>query len=48
MAMAVLWAPIALVIPELPNLSSPGEINSFYAEHGHTMKFILASVSLGR
>jgi hypothetical protein len=47
LAMAVLWAPIALVITELPNLSSPGEIDSFYAEHGQTMRFVLASVSLG-
>jgi hypothetical protein len=47
MATAALWAPIALVIPELPNLSSSEEIESFYAEHGETMKFILASVTVG-
>lgn len=45
--MALLWAPMALVIPELPNLASATEIDRFYAEHAETMKIILASVSLG-
>jgi len=45
--MALLWAPMALVIPELPNLASAAEIHDFYLEHAETMKVILASVSLG-
>jgi hypothetical protein len=46
-ALAVLWAPMALVIPELPNLAGSGDIDRFYSEHGEAMKAILASVSLG-
>jgi hypothetical protein len=47
LVMAALWAPIALVIPELPSLDSATAIDSFYSEHGELMKVILCSVSLG-
>src|SRR5215207_690120 len=47
LVMAVLFAPIALVIPELPNLASTVRIDDFYSEHQQLMKIILCSVSVG-
>jgi hypothetical protein len=45
--MALLWAPMAVVIPVLPDLGSASEIERFYGRHAETMKVILASVSVG-
>jgi hypothetical protein len=42
-----LWAPMALVIPELPNLSTASQVTDFYGEHAGLMKVILACVSAG-
>ena len=46
-ALAVLWAPMALVIPFFPNLAGPTGIGVFYADHANSMKWILASISVG-
>jgi hypothetical protein len=44
---AVLWAPMGLVIPELPDLADATGVSEFYAAHGTAMTAILASVSGG-
>jgi len=38
---------MAVVVPQLPNLGSAAEIDSFYADHAGAMKLILFSVSIG-
>jgi hypothetical protein len=47
LAMAAFWAPMALVILELPSLDSTVAVDNIYAEHGDLMTVILCSVSLG-
>lgn len=47
LALALLWAPMALVIPFFPDLAGPAEIRIFYADHASAMKLILASIAVG-
>lgn len=46
-ALALLWAPMVLVIPVFPDLAGPVGIDSFYDDHADSMKLILASISVG-
>lgn len=46
-ALALLWAPMALVIPFFPELGEPAEVAIFYADHASTMKLIIASIAVG-
>jgi hypothetical protein len=47
LAVVLLWSPIALVVPGLPNLATAGGVDRFYAEHGELMKVVLGCVSVG-
>jgi hypothetical protein len=47
LAVVLLWSPMALVVPELPNLATASGVDRFYAEHGELMKVVLACVSVG-
>jgi len=47
LAAALLWAPMGIVIPSLPDLSDASGISRFYADHAGAMEAILASVSAG-
>lgn len=46
-AVALFWAPMALVIPFFPELAEPAEVATFYADHASTMRFIIASIAVG-
>ncbi|MEO3759138.1 hypothetical protein ABGB19_12725 [Mycobacterium sp. B14F4] len=45
--LTVLWAPVALVIPDFPDLAGAAGIETFYAEHADMMRLILLSISVG-
>ncbi|MCT7657542.1 hypothetical protein [Mycobacterium deserti] len=47
LALALLWTPMALVIPEFPDLAGPAGVGAYYAEHADAMKLVLCSASLG-
>jgi hypothetical protein len=46
-ALAVLWAPMALVIPLLPDLGSSAEITPFYRAHTDLLQVVIVCVSAG-
>jgi hypothetical protein len=43
----LLWAPMALIVPRLPDLGSSAEIHDFYRSHGDLLKVVLLLVSVG-
>ena len=47
LATAAFFAPVALVITELPDLDSASAVAAFYGRHAGLMEAILCSVSLG-
>jgi hypothetical protein len=46
-ALAVLWAPIAFVIPLLPDLGSAAEMAPFYRAHADLLQVVIVCVSIG-
>ena len=46
-ALAILWAPIVLVIPLLPDLGSPAEIRPFYRAHTDLLQAVIVCISAG-
>lgn len=45
--LCVLWTPMLLVVPRLPDLGSSTEIDRFYRENGELLKVVLLFVSIG-
>jgi hypothetical protein len=45
--LCVSWAPMAIVIPRLPDLSSAAEVNAFWEDNLALMQVVIASVSIG-
>lgn len=45
--LCLLWAPMGLIIPQLPDLGSSAEIGHFYRNQGDPLKAVLLLVSLG-
>lgn len=43
----LLWAPMALIVPRLPELGSAAETAAFYESHGDLAKVVILLVSLG-
>jgi hypothetical protein len=45
--LCALWAPMGLVIPQLPDLGSSAEIESFYRGHADLLKVVILLVAAG-
>jgi hypothetical protein len=43
----LLWAPMALVVVQLPDLGSPARVDDFYSEHGDLLKVVSLLLSVG-
>jgi hypothetical protein len=43
----LLWAPMAIVIPRLPDLGSPSLIEDFHRSEGGLLKVVILLVSVG-
>jgi len=47
LVLCLLWAPMGLVVPQLPDLGSSAEIERFYRGHGDLLKVVALCVSVG-
>ena len=45
--LCISWAPMAIVIPRLPDLDSMAEVNRFWEDNLALMQAVIASVSIG-
>src|SRR5215207_141128 len=45
--LAVAWAPMGLVVGDLPELDSAAEIDTFFSESGDLLKVVIACVGVG-
>ncbi len=43
----LLWAPISLIVPQLPDLGSPARIERFYRSHQDLLKAVILLASCG-